>query len=173
MKQDIIKLDNNETKFLISLLEDGSKTDAQIAKETGMSKATAGRIRKSLEEQKIISEYIPIIDLDKIGIDIYAIVMFQWEGFKDEKLTSDMIVFLEKNHHVIFLANGEGSEGSTTSLFLGFENIKEYHEFFVSFRKKYGDKIGRLVTLILPSSEIIKQDFTDLVKHVLQSQNKE
>lgn len=170
MKQNSINLDKNETKFLISLLEDGSKTDAQISKETGMSKATAGRIRKNLEEQNIIAEYIPIVDLDRIGIDIYAVAMFQWEGFKDERLTTDMITFLEKNHHVIFLANGEGSEGSTTSLFLGFEDIKEYHRFFVSFRKKYGDKIGRLVTLILPSSEIIKQDFTDLVKHVLQKQ---
>lgn len=167
MKQSIIKLSDIEKKFLISLLEDGRKTNSQIAKEINISKATAGRIRNSLEKRDIISEYIPIVDLDKIGINVFLVAMLQWTGIKSEKLNM-ILSELERDPHVIFLANGEGSEGLTTSLFLGFKDIEDYHRYFNNFRKKYSEYMGKIVTLILPSKEIIKEDFTHLVKYMLK-----
>ena len=86
MKQCIDKLSKNKRKFLVSLLEDGSKTDAQICREIGISKSTACRLRKDLEREGIISEYIPIIDLDKIGVEVFVIVVFQWKSFKNQKI---------------------------------------------------------------------------------------
>jgi len=167
MKQNVLKLSKNEKKFLISLLEDGNKTDVQISKETGISKASASRIRKKLESEKIIIEYIPIMDLDLIGIDVFLVFLFQWKAFKDNKLTSQIMKELETDPHVVFLANGEGSEGFTTCVFMGFKNIKEYHSYFKKFRKKYESYIGKVSTLLVPSQEIIKHDFTDIVKKLI------
>lgn len=167
MKQNIKKLSKNEKKFLISLLEDGSKTDVQISREIGVSKSTAYRIRKDLERDKIISEYIPIIDLDKIGVEAFLVLVFQWTSFKDKQLTNKMMNELEKDPHVIFLGNGEGSEGLTTCIFLGFKSLSEYNSYFKNFRRKYEDFLGKTVTLLIPSKEIIKHDFTDMVKYVL------
>jgi DNA-binding Lrp family transcriptional regulator len=167
MKQSIKKLSKNEKKFLISLLEDGSKTDAQISREIGVSKSTAYRIRKDLEKEKIILEYIPIIDLDRIGVEAFFVLMFQWTAFKDQKLTNKMLTELENDPHVIFLGNGEGSEGLTTCIFLGFKNLSEYNAYFKKFRSKYEDFLGKTVSLLIPSKEIIKHDFTDMVKYIL------
>jgi DNA-binding Lrp family transcriptional regulator len=167
MKQNLIKLSKNEKKFLISLLEDGSKTDVQISKETGMSKASASRIRKKLEKEGIITEYIPIVDLDILGVDVFLVLMFQWKAFKDEKLTSQIMKELENDSHVVFLANGEGLEGLTTCVFMGFRNVGEYYNYFREFRKKYENFIGKMSTLMIPSKEIIKHDFTDIAKKVI------
>lgn len=168
MKQSIKKLSKNEKKFLISLLEDGSKTDAQISREISVSKSTAYRIRKELEKEKIIVEYIPIIDLDKIGVEAFLVLLFQWIAFKDQDLTNKMLKELERDPHVIFLGNGEGSEGLTTCIFLGFRDLDEYNTYLKNFRSKYEDFLEKIVTLLIPSKEIIKHDFTELVRFILR-----
>ena len=86
MKLNNINLRKNEKNFLKSLLENGNKSDAQIAREIKISKATASRIRRKLE-QSLISDYIPIINLDKIGINIFVVITFQWNSFNDAIFT--------------------------------------------------------------------------------------
>src|SRR3989344_2064103 len=125
MQKSIHNLSNNEKKFLISLLEDGAKTDSKISKETGISKATCSRIRKKLNKI-LISDYVPIIELDKVGINVFLVLTFQWKAFNNEGLTKKTFNELEKNPSVIFLANGDGSEISTV-IFMGFKNLEEYH----------------------------------------------
>jgi len=167
MKQSIKKLSLNENKFLISLLEDGNKSDAQIAREIGVSKSTTYRIRKKLEKEGIVVEYIPIIDLDKLGVEAFLVLVFQWTAFKNKELTEKMMRELEKDPHVIFLANGEGSEGLTTCVFFGFKDLEEYNSYFKKFRSKYEDFMGKSIILLIPSKQIIKHDFTDMVKYIL------
>ncbi len=160
-------LSKNDVKFLLSLLDNGSKNDTEIANDINMSKATVSRIRKRLEEN-FISDYIPIINLEKVGVNIFLVALFQWKSYKDDALTKKFIAELEKDPHVIFLADGEGNDGLTTSVFFGFEDINEYQEYFKEFRKKYEDQIGKVVTLITSSQQIIKHDFTDIIKHQLR-----
>jgi DNA-binding Lrp family transcriptional regulator len=168
MKQNSIKLDHNETKFLLSLLKDGSKKDAEIARETGISKATFHRIRKKLEKDGVISEYIPIIDFDRIGVEIFQVVILQWLKFSDKKLSEKVFNEWENDPHVIFLANGQGAKFSTV-LFMGFTNIHEYDDYMRTWKSKYEQYIGTTETLILPSTGLVKTDFTDLVSHVLKN----
>ena len=168
MKQSIEKLSLKEKKFLISLLEDGSKSDAQIAREIGLSKSTIYRIRKKLEKEGVITEYIPIIDLDKLGVEAFLVLVFQWTAFKNKELTKKIMRELKKDPHVIFLANGEGSEGLTTCVFFGFKDLEEYNNYFKKFRSKYEDFVGKSVILLIPSKQIIKHDFTDLVAFILR-----
>lgn len=165
MKQNLNNLTKNEKKFLIALL-DGSRTDAEIVKKTKLSKATCSRIRKKLEKD-VIEEYIPIIELDRFGVEVFLVMMFKWNSFDKTELTKKVFDELEKNPHVIFLANGEGTNASTV-MFMGFENISKYTEYFKEFRKQYDKHISNVNTLLLPSKEIIKQDFTEIIKHILK-----
>jgi|GEM_PF-1012857 len=167
MKNNFNNLNENETKFLRALLEDGSKTDALISKEIGLSKSTVHRIRKGLQEKKIITDYIPIIDLESMGLSTYVVLMFHWAEFKNKVLTKKMLGELESDYHVIFLGNGEGSEGLTTCVFFGFESLEEYNRYLKKFREKYEDYIRNLVSLLIPNSEILKHDFTDFVKNMI------
>jgi len=167
MKQSVVALSKYERLFLRSLLEDGSKSDAQIARETSMGKATANRIRKDLEDRKVITEYLPVVDLDMMGINVFMLVLFHWKRYKDEKLTEGMLSHLEHDPHVVFLASGEGS-GFTHVLFLGFTDLSEAHIYFSRLRKKYEDVIDNTLTFFTPTSEIKKQDYTELVRSTLR-----
>jgi len=167
MQQNMDKLTENEKKFLICLLDDGSLTDTKISKIIKVNKSTCSRIRKKLEKE-FISGYIPIVELDKVGIDLFIVLTFQWKGFDDKELTKKFFLYLEKDPHVIFLANGEGA-GITTIVFLGFKNVEEYHNYFKEFRGKYDRYINSFSSLILPSREVKKNDFTEIIKYVLEN----
>lgn len=167
MKQSIINLSKNEKLFLKAILRYGNKPDAEIARETKMSKATANRIRKDLEKRKVILEYLPIIDLESTGINIFMSVLLQWKGFKDEKLTNQLMKDLENDSHVAFLGSGEGS-GFTHLIFLGFSDLSQAHVYFNKFRMRYESVLGEMVPFFIPINEIRKQDYTDLVRYVLE-----
>jgi len=167
MQQRINLLKENERKFLLCILSDGNLTDAEIARRIKINKSTCSRIRKKLEED-FISEYIPIIDIEKVGIDIFVVLTFQWKGFNNRELTKKFFSSLENDPHVIFLANGEGSTISTV-VFLGFRDINEYHKYFKELRDKHDKFIRNLISLILPSKEVIKNDFTEIIKYVLEN----
>ncbi|MBI2653312.1 Lrp/AsnC family transcriptional regulator [Candidatus Woesearchaeota archaeon] len=170
MKQSIENLTENEKKFLELLLEKGNISDADIAKKTGMSKSTCSRIRKKMEKL-LISEYIPIIELDKVGIEVFLVLLFKWNSFDKEDLTKKTFHEFEKDPHVIFLANGQGSAGQSTVMFMGFKSLEQYNEYFKEFRKKYDKYIENVNSLILPSKELIKHDFTEIIKKELLGVN--
>lgn len=169
MKESSINLSKVEKKFLISLIDDGSKSDTAIAKEIGVSKATAGRIRKKLEGSKVIEDYIPILNLKQFDVDMFVIFSFKWDAFANKKLTNEFFSKLEADPNVIFLANGQGSDGSTTVLFLGFKDIEDYNNYLRHLNATYGKNISQNLTLISPSSEIRKQDYTHIILKMLKT----
>jgi len=166
MQQKINFLKENEKKFLLCILTDGNLTDTEIAKRIKINKSTCSRIRKRLEKD-FISEYIPIIDIEKVGIDIFVVLTFQWKAFDNKEKSKKFFSNLKKDPHVIFLANGEGA--ISTVMFLGFRDIKEYHKYFKELRDKHDKFIRNINSLILPSREVIKNDFTQIIKHVLRN----
>ena len=170
MKQSIENFTENEKKFLKLLLEKGNISDADIAKKTGMSKSTCSRIRKKMEKI-LISEYIPIIELDKVGIEVFLVLLFKWNAFDKEDVTKKTFNEFEKDPHVIFLANGQGSAGRSTVMFMGFKSLEQYNDYFKEFRKKYDKYIENVNSLILPSKELIKHDFTEIIKKELLEVN--
>ena len=160
-----IKLSGSEKKFLNVILKQGHVTDAVICKETGLSKSSCSRIRKKLESS-LISEYIPIIDLDKVGINVFLVLTFQWKAFDNLNLTKKTFADFEKDANVIFMANGEGSIASTV-MFIAFENLEDYHKYLKSFRINYGKYTDNIHTLLLPSKDVIKNDFTEVIRKVI------
>ena len=172
MKLNPIKLTQNETKFLKLILDKGNISDAEISKKTGISKSTCSRIRKKIEST-LIKEYLPIIELDKVGIEVFLVIIFKWKAFDNETLTKKTFDNFDKDSHVIFLANGEGSGGLSTVMFMGFENLDQYHSYFKEFRKNYDKYINNVNTLMLPSKKVIKNDYTEIIKQVLLRGGKE
>lgn len=151
------EMSENERKFLLALIEDGSKTDADIAAETDMSKSTANRIRRRFEEDGTLREYIPIIDLEHIGVQLFATLIAQCsEPLDTEEVAS--------KPNVIFLGESDDFQ-ETYVIFAGFTDFDEYHAFIDSFKKDYRDKIDQLENKMIPPQRIIKEDFTHLIKH--------
>jgi DNA-binding Lrp family transcriptional regulator len=165
------KLSNSEIKFLNVILDKGNVSDTEITKLTGLSKSSCSRIRKKLEKN-LISEYIPIIPLEKIGLDVFLVLTFQWNAFDNQEFTKKSFSTFKKNPNVVFLANGEGSSSSTV-MFIAFKNLEEYHEFLKKFRRDYGKYALQINTLLLPSKEVIKNDFTEVIKKTIGGNHNE
>lgn len=149
-------------------MQNGSKTDAQISRELQISKATAHRTRKKLEEEKILVDYIPIVNLDKININFFAVVMFQWNKFDNKELTDKMLTELEDDPHVVYLAAGDSSNGLSHIMMLGFPDLSGYHSYMEKFRGRYKEDVDRINSFFIPSERILKQDYTDLVEYILE-----
>ena len=169
MKQSFTNLSNTEKKFLISLLNDGSRIDAEIAREIKISKSSAHRIRQKLEKSGLISEYIAIVDLDELGVDVFFVILFEWNKFDNIELTKKTFKELENDPHVVFFADGEGSQGITNVLFVGFKNVEEFNKYFKKIRRNYGKFISNIINFMIPAKQMRKNDFTELAKHIIQN----
>jgi len=172
MKQNNLKLSEIETKFLIALTEKGSKTDAQLARELKISKATAHRTRKKLEKEELVVDYIPIINLDKLGIKFFAVVMFQWNKFDDEKLTENLLESLNKDPHVVYLAAGDNSTGLTHIMMVAFPDLSAYHSYLQEFRKRYKNYLENISSFFIPSEKIFKQDYMGIVEEIIKNMSR-
>lgn len=159
MVKDVDEMTENERKFLLSLIADGSKTDAEIAAEQGMSKSTANRIRRRFEESGTLREYIPIIDLEHIGIDVFATLIVECS----EPLDKDAIA---ADPNVIFLGETDDFQ-ETLVLFAGFAGFEEYHAFIDEFKEEYREQVERFENRMIPPDQVMKEDFTHVIKHMI------
>ncbi len=159
--KEVDDLSANEKKFLISLIEDGSKTDTQIADEAGMSKSTANRIRRRFEDSGIIKEYLPIILLESLGIDLFATITMECE----DEIDLDEIAAMP---NVIFLGETDDFQ-QTVVVFAGFSEFDEYNDFIEEFKDRYREKATDFSNDLIAEGNVIKEDFTHLLKYKLRS----
>ncbi len=154
------EMSENERKFLLTLIEDGSKTDADIAEETGMSKSTANRIRRRFEENGTLREYIPVIDLGHMGVEVFATIILECEKPLDTDEIRDI-------PNVIFLGETDDFQ-ETYVVFAGFAGFEEYHEFIDAFKDRYREQVASFDSRMIPPGHIQKEDFTHIIKHTIK-----
>ena len=172
MKQSFINLSDLDKKFLIRLFESPESSDSDIAENIGASKATVGRIGKKLRKSGLIQSFLPIVDLDSLGVDFFAVITFGWKSFDNIKITSKMEKAIEKDPKVVYFSGGESSGGLTHMLMVGFQNMPEYHNWMRECRTNYGENITDCRTFFIPAKKIIKQDYTGLIKYILKEESK-
>lgn len=161
MRESIGDLSDNEKKFLLALIEDGSRTDADIADETGMSTATANRIRRRFEEDGTLKEYLPIVALEQVGIELYATLTV--EGAEDVDAAE-----VASHPNIIFLGETEDFR-RTLVIFAGFAGFDEYHTFLEDFKDTYREEVDNVEANVIAPQNIVKEDFTHIIKHNLRT----
>ncbi|MCX6662237.1 MAG: Lrp/AsnC family transcriptional regulator [Euryarchaeota archaeon] len=67
-------MDELDDKILEKLNEDARKSYREIARELNVSLTTIANRIKKLEDEKIIERYIPLINQEKIGYDLTAVI---------------------------------------------------------------------------------------------------
>ena len=118
--------------------------------------------RSDDEIQAVLTVAQLMNDLHKAGINVFLVLTFQWTSFDDEQLTKRVFSELKNDPKVVFLAHGEGSISSTVA-FIAFKDLENYHTYLRDFRKRYGKHLQNINTLLLPSREVIKNDFTEVI----------
>lgn len=74
------KIDNVDIQILKVLQEDSRLSFNKIASKLGVSVGTAFNRVKSLEEKGVLKGYTALVDSDKLGYSLTAIIMVQAEG---------------------------------------------------------------------------------------------
>lgn len=100
-------LDLKDRKILYELDKNSRQTSSQIAKQVGLSQEVVNYRIKKLEEEKIITQYLVVINMSKLGIYQFKILL-SFQHMKSSKL-NEIIEKLNKNKNVKWLASCKGS----------------------------------------------------------------
>ncbi len=83
------ELDNIDSRIIHSLVENARITLSQMSKEIDVPDATISNRLKKLDK-KVIKQYTVILDLDKFGLKVTAIIIIQTESEKHRNVESKL-----------------------------------------------------------------------------------
>ncbi|MFB6133891.1 MAG: HTH-type transcriptional regulator Lrp [Halanaeroarchaeum sp.] len=72
--------ENLDAELINALLGDGRASLRSLAEELDVSVTTVSNHLKDLESEGVIQGYTPIVDYDKLGFDVTAIIQLKVEG---------------------------------------------------------------------------------------------
>ncbi|MFC7235377.1 HTH-type transcriptional regulator Lrp [Halosegnis marinus] len=72
--------ENLDQKLVNALLRDGRASLRSLAEQLGVSVTTVSNHISDLEEEGIITGYTPVVDYDKLGYDVTAVIQLKCEG---------------------------------------------------------------------------------------------
>ncbi len=100
------KLDLKDRKILYELDLDARQPCSQIAKKVGLSTEVVNYRIKRLEQEKIITQYQIVLNLAKLGVIQFKLVL-SFQHMDSEKLSS-IIKHLESNKEIKWIASSKG-----------------------------------------------------------------
>jgi len=125
----MIKLTLREKQVLRELIKNCKTSDQEIARKLKTSRPTISKIRNRLEKKRIIKGYTSLVNFEKLGLNIQAVVLFRWKDYSKSKELEETIKFIKSLQEVILFVKGEGL-GSKTDLIISFhEDLKDYEKF--------------------------------------------
>ncbi|MBI4416764.1 MAG: Lrp/AsnC family transcriptional regulator [Euryarchaeota archaeon] len=68
------KIDDLDVAILRQLNVDGRRSYREIARELGVSISTVSNRVKRLEQESVITGYVPVVDPKRIGYDVIAVI---------------------------------------------------------------------------------------------------
>ena len=151
------KIDKIDNKILELLFNDGRSSASFIAEEVGLSvPATADRIKK-LQDSDVILGFRPILNSEKIGVDITAFITVYSESSKNFER---VVLNAQKNPHVMkcYTTTGDGSH----LLLVKVGNTKSLEKLLRTIQEWPG--VTRTQTQIVLSSYIQKESSTLIKK---------
>ncbi|GGL37942.1 Lrp/AsnC family transcriptional regulator (plasmid) [Halarchaeum sp. CBA1220] len=72
--------DNIDTELINAMLGNGRASLRTLAEELDVSVTTVSNHLKDLEEEGVVTGYTPIIDYDRLGYDVTAVLQLNVEG---------------------------------------------------------------------------------------------
>lgn len=98
-------MDETDKKICNILTENSRISISSISKKTGIPNSTISNRIHKLEEKNIIKQYTTILDHEKIGINITAMIIIQTETEKHENVEKQLPKLEEVTH--VYSISGE------------------------------------------------------------------
>lgn len=142
-------LDKTDMKILKNLLVDARLSSRQMALKLGMSTVTILTRIKKLEREKIVKGYTAIIDHEKLGYDLTAIISIFTKKGKMVEVENELSSL--ENVCAVYDVTGE----SDTVVVAKFKSRDELSKFVKTISSK--PNVDKTVTNIVLST--VKEDF--------------
>ena len=146
---ELLNLDKTDSKVLKNLLVDARQSSRQLALKLGMSTVTILSRIKKLEKQKIIKGFTTLVDHEKLGYDLTAIIEII---VKKDKMV-EVENFLSNIENVCAVYDVTGS--TDTVLIAKFKGRNELSKFVKNISSK--PNIDNTITHVVLNT--VKEDF--------------
>lgn len=106
LNEDVVNIDKTDRK-IISVLQNNSRLSfRKIAEKTGVSVATALNRVNRLNKEGVIKKYSAIIDYERLGYEMEAIVEVKIANKNSNPLEIEPFVLNHPNVHSVFTVSG-------------------------------------------------------------------
>jgi len=154
----MINLTLRERQVLGELVKNCKISDQEIARKLKTSRPTILKIRKRLEKKGIIKGYNTLIDFEKIGLNLQAVILYRWKDYSKSKELESIIKFISSLPEVILFVKGEGVGSKTDLIISVHEDLKDYEKFIRKLKYQWKDNVEN-VDVFLSSVEGILKNY--------------
>ncbi|MEM0465309.1 MAG: Lrp/AsnC family transcriptional regulator [Candidatus Pacearchaeota archaeon] len=163
------ELTTREKQVLTELMKNCKTSDQEIARRLKTSRPTIYKIRERLEKEGIIKGYAPLINFEKMNLNLQAVILYRWKDYSKTEELNHIIKFIKNLPEVVLFIKGEGM-GSKTDLIISIhEDIKDYERFIRKLKYEWKDNTEN-VEVFLSSIDGISKGY-DLSSPVLNKIN--
>jgi len=145
----MIKLTLRERQVLAELTKNCKTSDQEIARRLKTSRPTILKIRKRLEKKEIIKGYTSLIDFEKLGLNLHAVILYRWKDYSKSKELESIIKFITSLPEVILFVKGEG-------IISIHEDLKDYEKFIRKLKYQWKDNVENVDTFLSSLDGIFK-----------------
>lgn len=140
-----IRLDFKD-KLILKCLETNARISlTEIAKQTNLQIDTIKYRLKKLEKNNIVKNYRMIINSTILNFNRYEILVKSIN--LNEKIINNLKLFVQTNLNIEYFSQCEGKWNLEFTVY--FKNNLELREFIIEIKKRFGEYIEDLTTLIL------------------------
>lgn len=150
-------LKTREREVFFELLKDGRKPDKAIAKKIGTTQPTVTRTRHKLEKDGYIQAYYARPSFTLCDLNVFVITFFRWKDYSQQEPLKNIIKDLRASTKIIAFGRGNGLGGRTAFVLSAHSNLKDYEDFLVGVKAKWGQYIDLFDQFISSSENIFKQ----------------
>lgn len=159
------KLTKNEKSVLCSLIDDCKTPDIKIAEKLKITTQAVGKIRKRLEQEKIIKGYCAMLDFEMIGVKVFALALLKANCSTWKENPEKIINSIKEAPYIIQAFRMQRQDVSLVILY-GFKSMEEMENYFHLLQSVMENMEIKDIFVFSPSS-VIKMNAHDLMKRVI------
>ena len=168
-----MQLTRNDKRVLKFLIENGRASDVDMARQLSITSQAVGKIRKKLEKEGFIQGYTTEVDFEKLGIKVFAVVLFRYmpEVWKNVKSEEDMRERIKGPHIIDFYRVPEGDV--THIVVYGFRSLDELDNYFHVLQTERGHISQIRKIYVFSSKSLVKHSPKELLMKVIDELGRE
>ncbi len=168
---DVPELNANDKKVLKKMISYEKLPDSTIAKEIDISPQAVFQIREKLQSRGIIKGYVPVIDYQKIGIGVMAVLIIKvkpklWKEVSEEEIAAKM-----KETPYVIDAYRVSQEQASHVLVMGFRNSDQKQQYVEAIQTRLADAVQINSVYSFSVENQIKRNPSGLLHEIIDKQD--